>query len=79
VWKNIRERVQKYDSKLTKIQPVKKIFSLIGLAFQEIMLYVIFQLSYFEWLNGSITQWLNLFDLLHIALLSNWRIEPLSH
>ena len=36
VWKNIRERQQKYDTVLTKTQHVKNFFSLIWLAFQPI-------------------------------------------
>ena len=36
VWKNIRERQQKYDTVLTKTQHAKNFFSLIWLAFQRI-------------------------------------------
>ena len=36
VWKNIRERTQKYDRMLTKTQACKIFFSLIRPAFQRI-------------------------------------------
>lgn len=36
VWKNIRERQQKYDTMLTNTQHRKNFFSLIWLAFQRI-------------------------------------------
>jgi hypothetical protein len=37
VWKNIRERLQKYDTDVTKAKPLKKKFILVWLAFQQIM------------------------------------------
>jgi len=36
VWKNIRERVQKYDTKLTKTSSLKNFFILIRRGFQRI-------------------------------------------
>lgn len=39
VWKNIRERLQKYDTDMTKAKPLKKKFILDWLAFQQIMLH----------------------------------------
>ena len=36
VWKNIRERLQKYDTDMTKAKPLKKKFILDRLAFQRI-------------------------------------------
>jgi hypothetical protein len=36
VWKNIRERLQKYDRKLTKTPRAENFFSLARLAFQKI-------------------------------------------
>jgi hypothetical protein len=39
VWKNIRERLQKYDTIMTKTKPLKKIFIQVWLAFQRIAVY----------------------------------------
>jgi hypothetical protein len=36
VWKNIRERLQKYDTDMTKAKPLKKKFILVWPAFQRI-------------------------------------------
>jgi hypothetical protein len=35
MWKNIRERVQKYDTRLTKNHGFENFFTLIGPAFQR--------------------------------------------
>ncbi len=37
VWKNIRERLQKYDTRLTKTKPNRIFFSLISPVFQRIV------------------------------------------
>ena len=36
VWKNIRERLQKYDTDMTKAKPLKKKLSLSGLRFSKL-------------------------------------------
>jgi hypothetical protein len=38
VWKNIRERLQKYDTDMTKAKPLKKKFILVWLGFQQMLL-----------------------------------------
>jgi len=53
VWKNIRERVQKYDRKLTKTSALKNFFTLIWRGFQRItqLLFQIMSFFYERLLN----------------------------
>jgi len=45
MWKNIPERLQKYDTMLTKLQPIKNFFSLAWLEFQPIDNFVMTNMS----------------------------------
>jgi len=45
MWKNIPERLQKYDTMLTKVQHIKNFFALAQLDFQPIDTFVMTNMS----------------------------------